>query len=272
MSEHHRGFVGNGVYEQVQPINITDADYKCIKLMYDLAPKAGETVGSQITKVTFEVDADGSDASKFHAQLKIYRRAETDDGSGAGTAAAADTYEFSADGSQDVANSNAYTVATIGAMLEKLNAIPGVTAHVLNAPIALSIDTDDFVDLAATVVPRSGSWLECVTCDASESETVYKRIGLPEAHHRAPFKLIGLDAYITAVAGSNVQIYTDDPVDGAGANYLTKAIATNATWEALLADDVLNAITVKGPIIVKASATAIDGLNMNVKIQAVPNM
>lgn len=252
-------FVGNGRLDAVRSEQITFADHGTIRVRAkrDIGV-AGEDPSTMITKIDLFVDANGSDTdSKLLVRIKVYRRDYDDAGTGAGTAVAADTYEWSANGTAVTANANSYAATTIGALVKSINKnCPYVEAQITDAPYSLSTDTATWVDTAAgTILTRE--WTNTCTNDVSASYDVYKRIGLPEPDNRDPIMPLELNGTETGTV--TLAIYTDDAEDGAGDTYLSKVMT--ATQTEYLGFDKTTAPVWRGPLVLSFTSADMSALS-----------
>ena len=255
MSKFHSPHVGNGQFDAVVPVAVSFGDHTCLKIRYNGKNISGEKPGTEKYKCTIEVDNNGD--TNVLVTLKKYTRATDDDGSGTGTLA--ETLKFSAAGNDGT------VVATLGALINELNKVDGIQCFVTDAPIGLSLASTNFVDLAATTIPSMPSYLHALTNDVSASKKQYKRIGMPELHHRNSIKLIDVDAIATGVVAGTLKVYQDDPESGAEAPVVSKTLVAAQT--SYLGDDILNAITVQGPLIAEFGGSTFTALEAVVKIQ-----
>lgn len=224
---------GSGVLDGSEVVGATlaDDDMPCLCLSYNGAYERGY-LNNQITGAKVSIDANGSDAST----LRIVVTKST---ANFGTAGSDLTYTIDG-GASKVAWSGALsasataTASTMEELIDLLNEIDGVEANILHAPWDMSVNSDDFIDLAEQAIPYRGgvgvSRLECLYRDVSDfvintdEEVMYMRIGMGnDIWHRQPMALLNVNGTATGDTSGTVKLYVDN-VEDAGT---TKKLLVN---------------------------------------------
>jgi hypothetical protein len=219
--------------------------------------RADEDPDSPKPYCSIQVDADGSDDSKLIVLVNI-----------GASATSYDQYQFSssASGITDPDGNDASPthtqVTTLGALIDELNDVSGLSAYRLHAISSLSIDSDDFIDLDKTRVGGPASVLKCLYMDVSEHDTLYYRIGIPE--HSSGLggsflEIESLEASINVDSGTGTLKLEVDPDETSTSNMKTVVYRDN------LVDDTLTTIidrddaypVVQGPILITVSGTSL---------------
>lgn len=262
---NHR-FMGDGKLDAIVPVATTFADHTMMKIRFNKAQVAGETPDSMISKATIEVDEDSSSGSKFILTLRIFRRAASNAGTDVTTIADADVHEFSVTGVAVVSGATQHQVDNLGELVAAINTVDGFEASITDGPMAFDLDhATNSVTVAQTEIPSMPNWLATVQNDVSVTKAVYKRIGLPEQHHRNALRLMEINASATGVTAGVLQVWTDDPVSGAGAILINRTLLAAQT--AYLGDDIQNAPTYHGPLLVKFYASDLSVLAASINYQ-----
>ena len=158
-------------------------------------------------------------------------------------------------------------------MVELLNEIPGIRAEILNAPYDLDFNTDDEIaSLSEVALPPVGSIggpLQTLYADMSVTGASYLRIGLPEVFDRNALKLIGVAG---AAAGTTPGTLTNGLLEiatnnGDGDDQAIDSFELEADNVSYVSNTVLDAETVRGSLLVKASADDLDSVDIRVKVQ-----
>ena len=259
-------FVGSGKLDAIQIATLDDSDAAMIYILADMGQLAGEDPRKRIDKQTVESDTAGS------VTLKRYMQDETGTALASGVTVdiGGTTYTCGAGGVITHSLPRA-TYTDVQLMLDAINALPGFIATIGDATSSALLTIGSHVAVAAANIPFIGAAaLGICTNDASERETVYKRIGLPTRKDRGPLQLIGLRGKITLVAGGTITIYGDEQDDyvAAGSHlveYDQFVPAVDATLEEFIGDNVLEGATLRGPLVLVAAATAIDGADFKLK-------
>ena len=153
---------------------------------------------------------------------------------------------------------HAVTTTDLGALIDALNAVDGITAYRLNAPADYSLNTDDFLDLASVGVGQK--FYDCLYKDVSEVLTAAIRIGIPEEYDHGALKIVKIIGYANSNSDTDCVLkISTDPTDGAaGENdevelafgrYVPDAAITTL-WDHSTAP-----VVVQGPILVEITAT-----------------
>jgi hypothetical protein len=244
----------------------SDTTMPLLAINYSLKPVAGEDPNYRRSYATLTVDANGgADDSFLKVLVTVYRFDET------GTATTNYTYQISGSAAKVAWSTTAPTYTakalTMKDVVDLLNEIDGVQAFVMHCPHSWSVATDDFIDLAATMIPtQPAKYLETLYRDYSNSEmdtdheVFFMRVGVPEMRDAGSMKLIGLDVNATGTT-PNVRLFRDDVRDfskeyNATFNtellnkqmYVNTTVATG-TQTAVVSKDLLDAVTIQGPVV-----------------------
>jgi len=259
-------FVGNGKLNAVLTAALDDSDKPLIYINSDLGQLAGEDARKRIDKQTVACTTAGQ------VTLKRYMVDETGAALASGVVCGIDGTDYTTGSGGVITDTLAIaTYATVQAMLDGINALPGYKALIGDALTTTPLATGKHVALTETNIPHIGmEALGICTNDASASEVVYLRIGLPTRKDRDPIQLLQVRGKITAVAGGSVTLYGDDQDDYVSdgshlIEYDAWTPATNNTLEEFMGDNILEAADLRGPIVLKVAATAIDGADFHVK-------
>jgi uncharacterized protein YlxP (DUF503 family) len=262
---NHR-FMGNGKLDAIVPVPVTFADHNMIKIRFNKAQVAGELPNSMISKATIQVAEASSSASKFILTLRIFRRDASNDGTDVTTIADADVHEFSVTGVAVVSGATQHQVDTLIDLVNAINTVDGFDAAITDGPTDWDLDhATNSVSVAQTELPALPLWLDAVQNDVSVTFAVYKRIGLPEAHHRNALRLMEINAVATGVTAGKLTVFTDDVETGVGANFIDKTLLAAQT--AYIGDDILNAPTYMGPLMVKFVSSDLSALTASINYQ-----
>lgn len=259
-------FVGNGQLDAIQVAKLTDSDAAMIYIISDMGQLAGEDPRKRIDKQTVATDTAGS------VTLKRYMKDETGTALDSGVTVEIGGTEYTTGSGGVITHTLARATYTdVQLMLDAINDLPGFIATIGDATCSALLSIGAHVAVAEANIPFIGSDpLGICHNDASARETVYKRIGLPTRKDRTPLQLIQIRGKITAVAGGSLTLYGDEQDDYvAGGSHLIEYDSwvpeTNATLEEFMGDNVLDASNLRGPLVLVASATAIDGADFTIK-------
>lgn len=161
------------------------------------------------------------------------------------------------------------TYATVQAMLDGINALPGFFAEIGDALTTTPLATGKHIALTKVVIPEIGfEPIGICDNDVSATNVAYLRIGLPTRKDRDPLQLLQIRGLITSATGGLIQLLSDDQADyvSDGSHQQVYEEYTPATsLTAHLTDTVLDGQTLRGPVVLKVSATAITGAAYSIK-------
>ena len=164
-------------------------------------------------------------------------------------------------------NGAAYT--TLHDLIDAINALPGFIAKIGDALTTHDTGTDDFIDVAETVVTDANiRMLKTLFRDISEDNIAYVRIGLPQKQDMAPIQLMQIRGLITNATGATGEIIKDNMVDykSDGSHQVVyEAFTPDTSLTNHLDDNVLEAQDVQGSIVLKVYATSATGAAYSVK-------
>jgi hypothetical protein len=230
----------------------------------------GKNASSPQSYATLTIDANGSDDAKLIVFLNI--GASSTDYS---------QYQFSASASGvvdpgGVDSSPTHTqCTTLGALIAAINALGveanrhtstdpiGIYAARVDGPADYSIDTDDFIDLAATNM--TPTFLNCLYRDASEITHMSGRVGNPGGgdingkQGGGKLRLIKVQGKINSASGTDCEFkISQDPNEISADDEKELGFTRNVpddTWTDLW-DYADNPITLNGPLLIEAVATS----------------
>jgi len=172
---------------------LSDTAMPTLAVRYSMAPRAGELPSALPSRATITISATGGTGSKLLITVKQYVR---------------DTAGTETVGTTTSINGAAYT--TLSAIVDALNAIPGIVAWVLHAPHSYSTDSNDFIALAETDIRADGRYLETLYRDASEVHTAYLRIGNPQVWDKGRLLIKRIFGSATGVTNGTVKLVSDE--------------------------------------------------------------
>lgn len=226
-------------------LTIGDAYMPLLGIRYNRASAAGDVPTEQVRNVTIEIDNNGGGSSKLRV---VITKQVVDENGDAGTDL---TYTY--DGVTGGSGTVTAVTATLAALVEELNKIPGITAWALHGLGTYSLATDDFIDVAATDI--TPTFMNTLHRDVSEVHASAIRIGIPEVRDSGRMKLIGINGVITGVTSGTLKLYRDDPDNPDGAELLMQwTMGTTATETEYVAYDVPNAPVLRGPLVLVLSS------------------
>jgi hypothetical protein len=253
--------------------SLADTKMPLLALNWSGKPIAGELPTLRYSKARVTVDANGGAVtSKLLVTITIKTYDED------GTAGTDITYSISGGAAKAAWSGSSPTfVATAVHMkdvIDLLNEVPGLQSYLMHCPYYLSVDTDDFIDVAVTDIPmQPGKFLNTLyrDVDASLVDTdkyvAFMRIGIPELRDAGSMQLIRLTAAVTGATGGKVRLYRDLYSDFSkeySATHATcmanKQMYVNETLvDTTLTDyvdkDISNAMTIQGPVVLEISST-----------------
>ena len=268
--DSRNSFAGNGKLDAIQMATLDTTDAAMIYINSDIGQSAGEDARKRVHRRTARFVKDGgTDAGLLTLKTFVYDETNT---------ILTGTETVTIGGIEYTATSGIITHTaidladmTVQGMLDTINAIPGFIAEIGDALTTTSLDADDVcveVD-ADTVIPPIGSpALGILTNDVSVSNAVYKRIGLPTRTDRDPLQLLQVRGDIDVMTGGVVEVIRDDQAeyvsDGSHLETYESWVAVAAQTE-YLSDNVLEGQTIRGPVVLKVSATSITGAAFSLK-------
>jgi len=184
-----------------------DTELPLLRLRYSQT-RDEESISLPKVYCSFQIDANGSDDSKFIGLLNI-----------GSSSTVYDQYQFSGyatgitdpDGNDGTPTHTQCT--TFQAMLTAMNALDGIYAERLNCTSDFDIDTDDFIDTAKVQVggnPFTNGFIGMYR-EASSYKTMEWRIGIPDCTKFGAVALAGMEWSYTG-GGSDamtIKISTD---------------------------------------------------------------
>lgn len=266
--------IGNGRLDAIQsvgPITLADDTQPCLALQWVQMPVRGEKQDVQRHDATITIDADGSAASKLLISIAVKR---TDF---AGDDLADLTYVISVadakSGWTSTTASGTASAATFADVADLISELPGFNAWVLNAPLAASVDSDDFIDLATTSITSGTGPGEIMSVlyrdvseyvDANTDKVMWKRIGLPEVRDRNALRLLRVEGVATGATNGVVTVYQD--TKNGKQVYLHKVMGDTTVFTSYLDRTIENADTVRGPLILEVRSDDITAASFFVGI------
>lgn len=271
-------YIGNGrldAREVKGPFTLGDTSQPCLALQYVPMPVRGDKQTVQRHNATVTIAPTGAAGSKVLVTLTVQRMDFT------GTDLADLTFAISGaaakSGWSDITASDTASASTLKELIDLINELPGFKAWALHAPHSMSLNSDDFIALAATDI-KSGTGLEgkseVLYRDVSNflvnsnEKVLYARIGLPEERDRNAFFLDLLQGSQTGATSGVVRLYRDDYSEygTSGEVYVNKtAVATTLTDYASY--NVETAPTLRGPCILEVTGSDLTAAEFYVHIR-----
>lgn len=240
---------------RVDRIQLSDTTQPLLAIRYNRASVAGDLPTEQVRNVTIAIDPTGGGSSKLRV---VITKQVVDENGDAGTDL---TYTY--DGVTGGSGTVTAVTATLAALVEELNKIPGITAWALNALGSYSLATDDFITVAATDIPPT--FMQTLYKDASEIYTSAVRIGIPEVRDSGRMKILGVAGTLTGATSGTVKVYRDDPDRTGDPVELFSFAMVNSTETAYMDYNILEAPTVQGPIVVVLSSNDLTACDIKVR-------
>lgn len=288
--------IGNGNANAIftKQIQFGDTLAPCLALNYSLGQIAGELTSASYWKATSQITEPSS-----HPVIIITLKSRTTAGAltgGTFTAVACTDITYTITGAAAkvawAGTTPTFTASasTLKEAIDLLNEVPGLQAFALHAPHSMPLDNAYFLVAAEADIPtQPGEYLETLYRDinayvivsdgAVNNFMAYMRVGVPELRDAGSMKLIGVSGKNTETSTVNggVRIYRDDIRDyGSEFNavydteitnkqlYLDKALVLAET--AYVADNIENAVTIQGPIIVEVRGTDLLTTTLTLKL------
>jgi len=272
-TDARNSFVGNGQLNalQVATMGLGDTLHPTLAIASDLAQRAGENPRKRVSKQTITVAPTGGTGSKLLVTLKRYCVDEKG-------AALADTTVVTIDGVDYTCGSggiishtlNGADYTTLHDLVAAINALPGFVAHVLHALSTHTTDSDNFIAASEQAVKDAQiGYTETLYRDVSEDVTAFLRIGIPRPFDRAPLQLVEIRGAVTGATAGTVQLIKDDDAayqSGGGHQVeYNKFTLVATTLTQYLGDNVLDAATIHGPVVLKVYASDLSACSFAVK-------
>lgn len=233
--------------DMIRSKTIAYADTRyCLRIAYSKSARPGEAMTSQKTGATIAIDANGGDSS----ELLITLTQTAVDQNGDAAASVVNTIDGT-------------TYSTLGAVVDAINAIEGFTAWVLNAPHALDTGCATWSDLAATAIPESPGYLDCLVRSSHADDAMYLRIGEPTERDANWMKVVRVEVAITDNTGGSVELGQDRK--GSSYQKYRNYPLTATANTAYMNYDADKAPTFQGPLLIDANATSNTGLVLNIE-------
>jgi len=281
--------IGAGKVDQVfiansKAITLSDITMPCLGLNYSLAGQANESPLVRYDAATIEIDNNGN-ASKLEITVTIQ---VVDQEGSAGTditytmaVVASGSANTAWQGTSPTFTADAYTLYDA---IKLLKLIPGMNARAIHAPYDMILNSDNFIDLAAGtyIYNQPGKYLECLYRDVDQFKidgdlVTYMRIGLPEPDDSGAFQILDIYGDITGATNDYIRIYRDDIADyvlptGTYATDMGKKqvllYRADPDYSAgVFGDNIDDAMTVLGSVIVEIKSDDLTGANVYVKIR-----
>jgi len=252
--------IGNGRLDAVEikgPMTLADTTMPSLALQWVQQPVRGELQTVQRENATITIDADGS-SSKLKVTLTIERRDFV------GDALADLTYVISGAAAKSAwtstTASGTASAATLKDVIDLINELDGFKAWALHAPHSMSVNSDNFIDLAETGI-QSGTGVESASevlyrdasdfVDGNSDYVAYLRIGLPEVRDADALKLLSIEGTSTGVTNGVLRLYQDDysKYGETAPVYVNKALVAAQTE--YVGKDRIDASTIQGPVILE---------------------
>ena len=252
--------IGNGRLDAVEikgPMTLADTTMPSLALQWVQQPVRGELQTVQRENATITIDADGS-SSKLKVTLTIERRDFV------GDALADLTYVISGAAAKSAwtstTASGTASAATLKDVIDLINELDGFKAWALHAPHSMSVNSDNFIDLAETGI-QSGTGVEAPSevlyrdasdfVDGNSDYVAYLRIGLPEVRDADALKLLSIEGTSTGVTNGVLRLYQDDysKYGETAPVYVNKALVAAQTE--YVGKDRIDASTIQGPVILE---------------------
>ena len=268
--------IGNGNANAVftkQIVSFADTTMPLLALNWSGKPIAGEVPTVRASKATVAVDANGgAGTNKLKTLITIVNYDEM------GAAATNLTYTVSGAATRAGWSGTSPTfvagAVTMKDNIDLLNDVPGLQAHLLHAPYYLSANTDFWMDVATTDIPmQPGKFLETLYRNTAtmlvdtNKKVSWLRIGLPEVRDSGSMRLIRLTAAVTGATSGKIRLYRDayrDYPKEYSATYGTcmankqmfiDKTLVNTTLTDYIDSNILNAMTLQGPLILEINST-----------------
>lgn len=265
-SDKRNSFVGNGKLSAVLTAALNTDDKALIYINSDLGQLAGEDARKHIDKQTVASTTAGA------VTLKRYMKDETGTALASGVVVEIEGTEYTCGAGGVITHTLAIaTYATVQAMIDAINALPGFIATIGDALTTTPLATDKHVAVTEANIPFIGfDPIGAVLNDVSATNVAYLRLGIPTRKDRGPIQLIQVRGLITAVAGGAVTLQRDDQdeyvSDGSHLEeYDAWTPAADATLEKFVDNTVIDAADYRGPMVLKVAATDITGASFHIQ-------
>ena len=149
------------------------------------------------------------------------------------------------------------TAADVQAVVDGINALTDWEARRYNAPADYTTDSNDFIDLAATDVPRT--FTNFIYRDESEVLTSVLRLSNPETGDEGDIEIGLVQGNATYASGAvTVTVSQDQGVTAAEESLVYSKVAAATTVESDIFDGINSGspLRVKGPVLVEVVGSA----------------
>jgi len=280
--------IGNGNIDAIftKSLKLGDALAPTLALNYSLGQVNGEVPTVRQGNAHVTIDANGGAGDNFALiSIAIERYDENGDALAdidwalSGVAAGGKVAWAGSDGAGWTGKA-----ATLKEAIDMLEEIPGIQAFALHAPHSMSLGSDNFIDVAETdIETQPNEYTEVLYRDIDQFKVdsdlvAYLRVGLPELRDAGAMKLIGLVGTITGATNGKVRIYQDD-IRSYGkeynATYATEILnkqlyldktAVEGTLTDYIDDNILDAVTIQGPIIIEVQSDDVTATDLVLKL------
>ena len=170
----------------------------------------------------------------------------------------------------------AATALSLKDWVDLLNEIPGISAHALHAPYAMSVNNTNILAMAETPIGQGampGGYTECMYRDvsafteANSDKVCWMRVGLPEARDGNAFDLVDIMGSSAGVTNGLLKVYRDNLEDYGEDEHVYAYETLAASSDGYLGTNKLEAMTVRGPVIVEARSDNMTAANLFVHIK-----
>jgi len=269
-SKHNH--IGNGNLDAVIVDNLGfgDAVGASINLASDLGHIAGEDPKKAIKKQTYVIEAAGGATSKVMLTLNRYMVDETGAALASGTVVSIGGTDYTCGAGGVIAHEiDGGVKTTLHDFVAAINELPGFNADVLHALTTQDMDSAAFIAVAETVLADAfAGGVDTLFRDASASFVTLMRIGLPRAQDKDALQLMQIKGACTDVTNGTVKLIRDDDDEyiAGGAHqevYLDDTMVAALT--AYLDDNVLEAQTIRGSVVLEVKSDDLTAASFGVK-------
>jgi len=157
------------------------------------------------------------------------------------------------------------TAATIQAVVDGINALTDWEARRYNAPSDYTTDSNDFIDIAATDVPRT--FTNYLYRDADQVFVSAVRLSNPETGDLGDIELALIQGNATYGSGvATITVSTDPGPSASEESLVYSKLAAATTVESDIFDGLTSGapLRVKGPVLVEMTSTAVSACDFRV--------
>jgi|GEM_PF-1748544 len=266
--------------ETTGPMTLADTTMPSMVVSYSPAPVSGQTIAAYEESATIAIDANGSGSKLLVTITKAMFNFGTPLSNVVHTITVGSA-KVAWDVDPKTSATGTAAASTLKELIDLINEIPNVYANCLHAPWDMSVNSDNFMDLATTNIPNRGgagvTRLECLYRDASDFqnsdgyEVAYMRIGMPEAWDRDAQRLFSINGTSTGITSGTLKLYTDNKEDvGTTKKLLLNKTLVEAQTEYLNGGSgftIDNAPTFRGSLILEVAASDLTAASMWVSRQ-----